>query len=107
MMAHRLATTVTRSQPTRLPRVGLHENYGIRTQGEHDRKLFQRILSTARSINNAAVLHKVTSSLVTRVRNIQANGGHFEHLARVLNGESVTLHLKPYLSECPWLFFPI
>jgi len=29
------------------------------------RELLQGILSTARSINNAAVLHKVTSSLVT------------------------------------------
>jgi hypothetical protein len=29
------------------------------------RELLQQILSAARSINNAAVLHKVTSSLVT------------------------------------------
>ena len=44
-------------------------------------ELFQRILSTARSINNAAVLHKVTRSLLTRVRKfIQADGGH-EQLA--------------------------
>jgi len=32
-------------------------------------KLLQRILSATRSINNTAVLRKVTSSLVTRVRN--------------------------------------
>jgi len=45
-------------------------------------ELLQRILSTARSINNAAVLRKVTSSLVTRVRKcIQADGGHFEQFA--------------------------
>jgi len=31
-------------------------------------KLLQRILSAARSINNAAFLHRVTSSLVTRDR---------------------------------------
>ena len=31
-------------------------------------ELLQPILSAARSINKAAVLHKVTSSLVTRVR---------------------------------------
>jgi len=31
-------------------------------------ELLQRILNTARSINNAALLHKVTSSLVTWVR---------------------------------------
>ena len=45
-------------------------------------ELFQRILSAARRINNAAVLRKVTSSLVTPVRNyIQADGGHFEQFA--------------------------
>ena len=32
-------------------------------------ELLQRILSAARTINNAAVLRKVTRSLVTRVRN--------------------------------------
>ena len=41
-------------------------------------KLLQQILSTARSINNVVVLHKVTSLLVTRVRKrIQTDGGHF------------------------------
>jgi len=45
-------------------------------------ELFQRILSTARSINNVAVLRKVTSSEVTPVRKcIQTDGGHFERLA--------------------------
>ena len=45
-------------------------------------ELLQRILSAARSINNAAVLRKVTSSLVTRDRKcIQADGGDFEQLA--------------------------
>jgi len=45
-------------------------------------ELLQRILSTARSINNAAVLRKITSSLVTRVRKcIQADGGRFEQFA--------------------------
>jgi len=45
-------------------------------------ELLQQILSVARSINNAAMLRKVTSSLVTRVRKyIQADGGHFEQLA--------------------------
>jgi hypothetical protein len=45
-------------------------------------KLLQQILSAARSINNASVLHKVTNSLVTRViKCIQADGGHFEQLA--------------------------
>jgi len=49
--------------------------------GEHERKLLQQFLSTAKSINNAAVLHKVTSSLFTRVRKcIQAEAGHFENL---------------------------
>jgi len=56
-------------------------------------ELLQRILSAARSINNAAVLRKVTSSLVTRVRKyIQADEGHFQKFAWVLNGESVTVH---------------
>ena len=43
--------------------------------------LLHRILSAARSINNAAALRKVTSSLVTRVRKcMEADGGHFENL---------------------------
>jgi predicted hotdog family 3-hydroxylacyl-ACP dehydratase len=42
-------------------------------------ELLQGILSASRSINNAAVLLKVTSSLITRVRKrIQADGGNFE-----------------------------
>jgi hypothetical protein len=45
-------------------------------------ELLQGILSAARSINNAAVLHKVTSSVITLVRKcIEADGGHFEQLA--------------------------
>jgi hypothetical protein len=45
-------------------------------------KLLQRILSAARSISNAAILHRVTNSLVTQVRKcIQTVGGHFEQLA--------------------------
>jgi len=45
-------------------------------------ELLQRILSAARSINNAAVLRKFTSSVVTRVRKfIQADGEHFEQFA--------------------------
>jgi hypothetical protein len=45
-------------------------------------ELLQQILSAARNINNAAVLRKVTGSLVTQVRKcIQADGGHFEQFA--------------------------
>jgi len=45
-------------------------------------ELLQQILSDARSLNNAAVLHKFTSSVVTRVRKcIQAYGGLFEQFA--------------------------
>jgi len=33
-----LATTVTGSEPIRLPCVGLHESYGVGTQGEHQRR---------------------------------------------------------------------
>jgi hypothetical protein len=44
-------------------------------------ELVHRILSAARSINNAAVLRKVTSSVATRVRKYMgADGGHFENL---------------------------
>jgi len=69
-------------------------------------ELLQRILSTARSINNAAVLCKITSSLFTQVRKfIQADGGHFEQLASVLKGESVTVHLTTYLNKCTMLLF--
>jgi len=32
-----LATMVTGSEPIRLPCVGLHESYGVFTQGEHER----------------------------------------------------------------------
>jgi hypothetical protein len=53
------------------------------------------------------MLRKVTSSLVTQVRkHIQANGGHFEQFAWVLNGESVTVHLTAYLSKYTTLHFP-
>jgi len=70
-------------------------------------ELLQRILSAARSISNTAVLRKVTSSLDTQLRKfIQADGGHFEQLASVLNGESVTLHLTAYLNKCTMLLFP-
>jgi len=33
-----LATTVTGSEPIRLPCVWLHENYGVHMQGEHERR---------------------------------------------------------------------
>jgi hypothetical protein len=57
-------------------------------------ELLQRILGTARSINDAAVVRKFTSTLLTQVRKcIQADGGHFEQFAGVLNSESVTVHL--------------
>jgi len=70
-------------------------------------KLLQRILSAARSINSAEVIRKVTSSLVTRVRNVsKQDGGHFEQLVLVLNGQSVTVHLAIYLNKCTMLFFP-
>jgi hypothetical protein len=45
-------------------------------------ELFQRILSAARSINNAAVIRKVTISVVIRVINIiEADKGNFEQPA--------------------------
>jgi len=74
-----LVTTVTGSEPIRLPCVGyMLYAHKMNTREE----LLQRILSVARSINNAEVLRKVTSSLVTRVRKcIQADGGHFEQFA--------------------------
>ena len=69
-------------------------------------ELLQRILSAARSFKSAAVLRKVTSPLVTRVRKcIQADGGHFEQLGWVLNGETVTVHLTTYLNKCKTLLF--
>jgi hypothetical protein len=50
------------------------------------------------------VLHKVTSSLVTRVRKcMQADAGHFEKVVWVVDGESVIVHLKTYLNKCSWL----
>ena len=57
-------------------------------------ELLQRILSAARSLYNAVLLRRVTSSLATRVRKcIQTDGGHFEQFALLLNGESVTVRL--------------
>jgi uncharacterized UPF0146 family protein len=45
------------------------------------RELLRRILSVARSVNNAAVLRKVTSSLVTESeKGIEADGGHLRQL---------------------------
>jgi len=64
-----------------------HRNRNIlfADEGPHKvnvRELLQRIFSAARSINNAAVLRKVTSSVVTRVgKFIQADGGHIKELA--------------------------
>ena len=47
-------------------------------------ELLQLIFSAARSINYAAVLRKVTSSLVTWIRKcMEADGGRLEHLAWV------------------------
>jgi len=69
--------------------------------------LFQRILSAARSINNAAFLRKVTNSLVTQVRKrTQADGRHFEQFAWVLNGESVIVHLTTCFNKFTMLPFP-
>jgi hypothetical protein len=71
-------------------------------------ELLQRILSAARSINNTAVLRKFTSFLVTQVRKyIQTDGGHFEQLACVLNGESVTVHLTTYFNKCTMFLLPL
>jgi len=48
-------------------------------------ELLHWVLNAARSINTAALLCMVTSSLATRVRKyIQADGGHFKQLAWVL-----------------------
>jgi len=60
-------------------------NIFFRRRGSHKvntrEETLQRILSTARSINNVAVFRKVTTSVVTRViKYIQAEGGHFEQL---------------------------
>ena len=77
-----LATTVTGSEPIRLPCVGLHESYGVCTQGEHDRKTAAANFRRCKKHQNAPVVR--TSSLVTRVRKcIQA--GHFEQF--VLSAE--------------------
>jgi len=71
------------------------------------KELLHWILSAARSINNAAVLFMVTSSLVTQVRKcIQADRWHFKQFAGVLNSESVTVHLTTYLNKCTMLLFP-
>ena len=58
------------------------------------------------TLQSTAVVPKVTSSLVTLVRKgIQADGGHFEQLVWVSNGESVTVHLTSHLNKCTMLLF--
>jgi hypothetical protein len=69
-------------------------------------ELLHQILGAARSINNAAVLRKVTSCLVTRVKKFIQADRHFEKLAWVLKGGSVTVHLTTYLNKCTTLLFP-
>ena len=70
-------------------------------------ELLQWILSTARIISKAAALRRITSSLATRVKKcVQADGGHFEQFAWVLNGESVTVLLTAQLNKCTMLLFP-
>jgi hypothetical protein len=55
--------------------VGAHK---VNTREE----LLHRILSSIIGINNAAVFHKLTSSVIIQVRKcIQADGGHFERFA--------------------------
>jgi hypothetical protein len=75
-----MATMVTGYEPIRLPCMGLHESYGVCTQGEHEKKLLQQILSAARSVNNAAVLRKVTSSLATSQK-MHPSRGHLKKFA--------------------------
>jgi len=71
-------------------------------------ELLQQIPSATRNINNAAVLCKVASSVFTQVRKcIQADGGHLEQFGWVLNSESLTVHLTPYLNKCTMLLFPL
>ena len=85
-----LVVAVTQNLPTRSPDLNpldyhvwgymkaMMYAHKVNTREE----LLQRILSAARSIDNAAVLRKVTSSLVSRVRKcIQADGEHFEQFA--------------------------
>ena len=75
------------------------------TQGEHERRTTPA--NSQRCKKHQHRCSKVTSSLVTRVRKcIQADGGHFEQLVQVFNGQSVTVHLTTYLNKCIILLFP-
>jgi hypothetical protein len=101
-----VATEVIGFEPIRFPCVGLHESHGVRTLGEHE-SLLRRILSAARRINSAAVLRKVTRSLVTQVgKCIQADGGHFEQPAWVVNYITVTVQLATIFNKQTLYFFP-
>jgi len=63
-----LATTITGSEPIRLSHVwGYMKAMVYAHKVNMTEELLQRILNAARSINNAAVLRKVTRSLVTRI----------------------------------------
>jgi hypothetical protein len=59
------------------------------------------------TLRSTAVVRKVRSSLVTRVRKgFQADVVHFEQLAWMLNSESITVHLTTYFNKCTlFLFF--
>jgi len=58
-----LATTVTGSEPTRLPCVGLHESYGICTQAEQERRTipanFQRC--------NASNIYEFSGHMIQKI----------------------------------------
>ena len=70
------------------------------------REPLQRILTAARSISNAAVPNRVTSSLVTRVSEcIHRDVSHFEQLAWVVNYGTQTIHLATNLNKWAVNFF--
>ena len=103
-----LTTTFTGYEPIRLPLRGYMKTVVHEHKANTRKELLQRKLSAARSINNATALRKITGSLVTQVRKcIKADGGHFEQLAWVLNGESVTVHLTTYLNKYTMFLFHI
>jgi hypothetical protein len=69
-------------------------------------EVLRQILNAATRKNNAAVLRKITCSLVTQVgKCIQAHGGHFEQLARTVNHITVTVQLTTIFNKHTMYFF--
>jgi len=77
-------------------------------QGKNTREeLLQQILSPAKKASTMLQCFITLQVLWShKSKCIQADGGHFEQLALVLNSKSVTVHLTTYLNKYTMLLSP-